>query len=245
MDEKEKLKLLASKEFNAVLAGDHILRELKNSAFDRPAETAILLDALGLSGISRIGTLPVRPLTAARWAFLWAIKSPFVENGTPTAADADVALYVFSRWDLREDMTVTLSGIPAAAAGLTAATGLPVDTVCREIALRIRNAFLPLAMQQSAGSADPEDTPPVFDLDWLTRIGGIAAREGNMTFPDCIHLMPLSALCALYVNYRRREGADGAEIARRLPDTVLDEIDRRIDALAEEFLCGKEEKMKE
>ena len=236
MDEKDKLKLLASKEFNAVLAGDHILRELKNSAFDRPAETAILLDALGLSGISRIGTLPVRPLTAARWAFLWAIKSPFVENGTPTAADADVALYVFSRWDLREDMTVTLSGIPAAAAGLIAATGLPVETVCREIALRIRNAFLPLAMQQSAGT-DPENAPPpVFDLDWLTRIGGIAAREGNMTFPDCIHLMPLSTLCALYVNYRRREGADGAEIARRLPDTVLDEIDRRIDALAEEFL---------
>lgn len=64
----------------------------------------------------------------------------------------------------------------------------------------------------------------------------VAAREGNMTFPDCIHLMPLSALCALYVNYRRRKGADGAEIARRLPDTVLDEIDRRIDALAEEFL---------
>ena len=31
----------------------------------------------------------------------------------------------------------------------------------------------------------------------------------------------------------------------RSPDTVLDEIDRRIDALAEEFLCGKEEKMKE
>ena len=79
MDAKT-LELLAGKEFNEILAGDHILKELEKARYNSAAEKHLLLEVLDL-GDYRIGKLPVRPLTVAKWSFLWLLESPFVIGG--------------------------------------------------------------------------------------------------------------------------------------------------------------------
>ena len=229
----DELRRLASRDFNAVLAADTVLAELSAERYSRADEEANLLAALGLSGDTTIGKLPVRPLTAARWAFLWLLKSPFVAGGKLTDADLDVALYVLSRWDLRSDLQVSLSGIPAAASGLTRAAGLETAEVIRAIKRMIRQAFLPLAMLPRSGSASGD---PAFDLDWITRICGIAARESNETFTQILHAAPLALVCSLYVDWRRRECADGDQIFRRNDEETVLKIEKRVDELAGDFL---------
>ena len=229
----DELRRLASRDFNAVLAADPVLAELSAEQYCRTDEEANLLAALDLSGAMSVGKLPVRPLTAARWAFLWLLKSPFVAGGKLTDADLNVALYVLSRWDLRTDLKTSLSGIPAEAAVMALAAEVEPDEIVSAVKRMIRQAFLPLAMLPRTASADAD---PAFDLEWITRICGIAARESNERFTHVLHRMPLALVCALYVDWRRRECTDGNQVFRRAGEETLLKIEKRIDELAAEFL---------
>ena len=117
----EELNRLASKEFSAVLAADPVIRDLRSHLTDRKDFIPGTFDALLLTGGDRIGELPVLPLTAAKWAFLWAIESPFVTGkNTATETDLDLFLFVLSCPDLRK-LHVPLSQLPAEAASFAAA----------------------------------------------------------------------------------------------------------------------------
>ena len=85
------LRLLATPEFNAILAADPELNYLASLKYNEIAEKRVLLELLGL-GDYRIGKLPVRPLTAAKWAFLWMFDSPLVTDAAMTAEDFDFVL---------------------------------------------------------------------------------------------------------------------------------------------------------
>lgn len=173
-------------------------------------------------------------MTAGKWAFLWLMKSPFVRNGKVTLADIDTALYVLSRWDLREDVKTTFSGIPAAASGYLRMTGENVETVLDVIKSMVRRALLPLTMLPCDYQSDEEEIR--YDLDWITRICGIAARSSLESFTQIVHRMPLCQVCALYVDWRRRECEGGDQIRHRPDAETMDAIDKRMDKLAEDFL---------
>ena len=91
----EELTCLASKDFSEFLAADPVLADLRSRLVDRRDFIPAAFDALLLTGGDRIGDLPVMPLTAAKWAFLWIIESPFVSGGsTVSETDLNIFLYI-------------------------------------------------------------------------------------------------------------------------------------------------------
>lgn len=237
------LRRLATPEFNRILAADPVLAALQRESRQGSVEKANLLDALELSGNLTIGNLPVRPLTAAKLALLWVVENALIPGAQAdaTVTDYDVFLYVLSRMDLREDIScASLAGLPAEASGLSLATGLPPEDLAMHCRTMIRKALRPISMMpldDADGNDEPE--PPTYDLDWITRVCGIAARESNQPFELCLHRMPLALVCAFYVDHTRRNAANGNEVKKR-PDTVLaNAIDARIDELAKDFLAPR------
>lgn len=240
----DELRRLATPEFNRILAADPVLAALQRESRQGSVEKANLLDALDLSGNLTIGNLPVRPLTAAKLALLWIVENaliPGAENDA-TITDYDVFLYVLSRMDLREDIScASLAGLPAEASGLSLATGLPPEDLTAQCRTMIRKALRPLSMMPLDDADGNDEQPPTYDLDWITRVCGIAARESNQPFELCLHRMPLALVSAFYVDHTRRNAANGNEVKKR-PDTVLaNAIDARIDELAKDFLNDRTE----
>ncbi len=229
----EEMKRLASREFSAVLAADPVLRELRSHLTGRKNTIPAALDAILLTGGDRIGDLPVLPLTAAKWAFLWVVDDPLVTGkNTVTETELNVFLYVLSCPDLRR-LDFALSSLPAEAHGYAAATGLDAETLLREIRAVIANAFSPLGMLPKSGG-DPGEV--FYDGAWLAWIASIAVRESGMPYDRVIHELPLSLVCNLYVAWRRREGADGDRIRRVQDAEIMDQITARVDELGKEFL---------
>ena len=238
------LRRLATPEFNRILAADPVLAALQRESRQGSVEKANLLDALELSGNLTIGNLPVRPLTAAKLALLWVVENALIPGAESdaTITDYDVFLYVLSRMDLREDIScASLAGLPAEASGLSLATGLPPEDLTVQCRTMIRKALRPLSMMPLDDADGNDEQPPTYDLDWITRVCGIAARESNQPFELCLHRMPLALVCAFYVDHTRRNAANGNEVKKR-PDTVLaNAIDARIDELAKDFLNDRTE----
>ena len=152
-----------------------------------------LLDAIGLVGGGKIGSLNVMPLTAAKWGFLWGIENPLVARDLPaetvsTVSDMDVFLFVLALRDLRK-LTISFSELPGAASGYAAATGLAPEDVVREIHQVKQSAFHAFEMlPEVSGDGDS----PHYDADWLTLLTGIAAREMQLPADRVMHEIPLS-----------------------------------------------------
>jgi len=229
----EELTRLASKEFSEILAADPVLKDLRARLVSRADFIPGTFDALLLIGGDRIGNLPVQALTAAKWAFLWIVESPFVTGkNTVSETDLDLFLFVLSCPDLRK-LHVPLSQLPAEAASFAAAAALPPEQLLQEIRQVIDSAFFPLAMLPHSGS-DPEEV--FYDGAWLAWIASIAVRESGMPYDRVIHELPLSLVCNLYVSWRRREGIDGDKIRRPQNGKTLDQIQARVDELGKEYL---------
>ena len=62
-----------------------------------------------------------------------------------------------------------------------------------------------------------------------------------MPLDHCLHKMSFSTVAWLYVNYLRRESAEGDRIRRRPPDEIAGRIHRRVKLLAEQYLGRKKE----
>ena len=232
----EDLTRLASKEFSAILSADPVIRELRASLIDRQDTIPATFDALLLSGGDRIGDLPVLPLTAAKWAFLWIIESPFVTGkNSISETDLDLFLFVLSCPDLRQ-LRIPLTQLPAEAGQYLQATALSPEQVIGEIQSIIKHAFSPLTMLPKSDSA-PEEV--FYDGAWLAWIASIAVKESGMPYDRVIHGFPLALVCLLYVVWRRREGLDGDKIKRPQNGEIVDRINARVEELGKEFLARK------
>lgn len=229
----EELRRLASAEFNLLLQNDQVLKDLENSKYDKRAHSCALLEALCL-GEFRIGKLPVLPLTAAKWAFLWMLGNGFVadlsDKSDGSDVDLDVMLYILSIPDLA-DIDCNLHEVPAKASKYRFAPQLPRDELVKEIYDMISRAFLPLAMLP-AKKTDNEEA--YFDEIWLTAVAGCAARESGESLYYCMHKMSLSTVFALWVNYRRRESTE--KISYPVPSEIEKKIADRVNQLGREFL---------
>lgn len=228
----EEYRILAGKEFNAILAADPELKRLNGLRYDRGAEFRLLLEALGFDGGMRIGALPVRTLTAAKWSLLDALGSPLIRGGAVTTADLDLFLYVLCRDDLTK-LSCAPHELPGLASGYAAATGLTPEEVQSELAGVINLAFLPLRMLPE-GKNDGDEVH--FDSEWLTRLCGLAARETHETVRCCMFEMALSAVCWHFVHYVARES--DKKVERKVPAEIEALMDARIDELGRDFLDG-------
>ena len=229
----EELTRLASKDFSEFLAADPVLADLRSRLVDRRDFIPAAFDALLLPSGDRIGDLPVMPLTAAKWAFLWIIESPFVTGkNSVSETDLNIFLFVLNCPDLRE-LQIPLTQLPAEAAHYAQTAGMEPDAVLNQIRRVIDSAFAPLAMLPRADSAPDE---VFYDGFWLAWIASIAVRESGIPYDRVIHELPLSLVCNLYVAWRRREGVDGNRIRRVQNGEILDRISARVDELGKEFI---------
>lgn len=232
----EEYRILAGKDFNDLLAKDPEIKRLESLKYDKALDSRVLLEVMGMVGSYHIGKLPCLPLTAAKWAALWMVDSPFVTGGAAGPAELDLLLYILSEPDLRK-IPFGVHELPAVASGYAAATGLRTEDIFAEIRGIIHTAFQPLEMlPKSSGNGEPEQ----FDAVWVTQVAGLAARESGMPFDYCLHQMSLSAVCAFFVNWRKREGSDSEQIRRRPSEEIEEQISARIDVLSKEFLKKKE-----
>ena len=231
----EEMKLLASREFAAVLEADPVIRELRASLTDRKDMIPAALEAILMTGGDCIGSLPVQPLTAAKWTFLWAMDNPFV-TGTAkqvTSTDMDIFLFVLSRRDLRK-LEFPPHCLAVEARDYLAATGLTPAQAAAEIQSVIRTAFSPLAMLPHSNGGGQAEV--FYDGAWLAWTASIVVKESGMPYDRVIHELPLSLVCNLYVAWRRRESADGDKIHRPQNGEILDRINARVEELGKEFL---------
>ncbi len=237
----EQLRALAGPEFNARLAADPELAELQRHLHDRDNIIPGVLAAMMIQPGLRIGSLPVRSLTAAKWAFLWMLKNPLVlpggktEDGsaqTISQSELDVFLFVLSREDLR-NIDIPLASIHGAASGYAAATGLDPERLMAELRAVIEDAFEPLSMLPPSGGGSGEMS---FDGSWLAWIGGVAARESLLPYDRCIHELPLSLVCDFFVSWRKRESVDGDKIRRPPRADIMEKISARIEEMSDDFL---------
>ena len=235
MDAKT-LELLAGKEFNEILAGDAVLKELEKARYNSAGEKQLLLEVLQL-GDYRIGKLPIRPLTVAKWSFLWLLESPFVIGGAVGLGDLDVFLYVLSLMDLRE-LNCSLEKIAKRADGYALAADLEAGELIDEVKNVIKSAFLPFDMMPLKTSGDSGESG-IYDGIWASFMASTAARESGMSFDYCLHRMSLSTVCSLIVNWNRRESEDGGQIRRRIPQEIEEKITARIDTLAKGYIEKK------
>ncbi len=232
----EELNRLASKEFSEILAADPVIKDLRASLTNRKDAVPTAFDALLMSGGDRIGNLPVLPLTAAKWTFLWICGNPFVSSGNKVSEeDVNIFLFVLACPDLRKlDFPVTR--LAAKARDYSAATGLDIQQVIREIQTVVNTAFSALSMLPRAENGDSGEA--LFDSAWLAWIASIAVRESGMPYDRVIHELPLSLVCNFYVSWRRRESIDGDKIHRPQNGEILDRINARIEELGKAFLNG-------
>ena len=231
---EEQCRLLTSSAFNELLQNDPALKELESLRYDKSIHARVLLETLGV-GAWYIGQLPIMPLTAAKWAFLWILDNRFAnpQSGLSVSeTDIDVMLYVLSVPGL-SDINCALHEIPAKAANFRYAPKLSMEDVVIEVNAVIQQAFLPLAMLPGK----PENSEEAyFDEIWLTAVAGCAARESGMPLDYCMHNMSLSSVFALWVNYRRREGGEAQQIKYPIPAEIEQKISERVDQMAVEYL---------
>lgn len=232
---EEQYRLLAGNAFNELLRNDPELKELESLKYNKSIHARVLLETLGI-GAWYIGKLPVIPLTAAKWAFLWALGNGFVSDKSDLSdlsdIDIDVMLYILSIPDL-SDINCALHEIPAKAANFRFAPQLPLQEVVFEINSVIQQAFLPLAMLPGKQENGEES---YFDEIWLTAVAGCAARESGMPLNFCMNKMSLSCVFALWINYRRREDREAQQIKYPVSAEIEQKISERVDQLASEYL---------
>lgn len=226
--------LAANVEFNQLLADDQELIELEKLKYNKKLHSCTMFETLGIGSWS-IGKLPIMPLTAAKWAFLWILDNRFTNLQDVTELselDIDIMLYILSIPSL-DDIKCSLHEIPAVAAGYHRIPQLPLQEIVIELNRVIQQAFLPLTMLPSKTECNEES---YFDEIWLTAIAGCAAREACMSLYYCMHKMSLSSVFALWVNYRRREGSEAQQIRYPVSEEIEQKISARVDKLARDFL---------
>lgn len=229
----EELNRLASKEFSDLLAADPVIRDLRSRLTDRKDAVPTAFDALLMSGGDRIGNLPVLPLTAAKWTFLWICGNPFVSSGRISEEDVNIFLYVLACPDLRK-LNFPVTSLAVKARDYSAATGLDINQVIREIQSVVNTAFSALSMLPRSDGGDSGEA--LFDSVWLSWIASIAVRESGLPYDRVIHELPLSLVCNFYVSWRRRECIDGDKIHRSQSSEIIDRITARVDELGKQFL---------
>ncbi|MBR2427674.1 MAG: hypothetical protein IKB16_13135 [Lentisphaeria bacterium] len=213
---KQQLRILAdSEDFQKIIATDPVLDFLESLQYNERNEILNLQENLGFPIV--FGKLSTRPLTPAKWAFLWLKKSPYTRVMDVLKKDAVYFLAVLS--------AKTLSEIPPLEE-IRKRAAIPVTELHEQITAYLRRCFSPLQLLPASGN---KEQPIRFDADWLFRICSIAAQESHTPIRQVMHGMSLNQVCWLYIDYRRKFDRHNAirrrhsgEIAARMMDRALE-----------------------
>lgn len=227
------IELASDEAFQEIFARDPVLDKLEAEAYDEQKEFFSLNWFLGLAPV-KVGKSPLHPLTAGRWAFLWAIKNGYARGGKVTQLDADIFLYIMGK-ELR-DLGCSVEEIPVKAAGFSAASGLSFEQAHEEIKFLIAVAFLPLQMLPPPKKDEIINSK--YDTEWLADLVSVVAKESGEPARYILHEMPLTAACA-YVVSSRKAFDTKHEIRRRPPEEIAEEIMTRTYELGSLYLAEK------
>ena len=223
--------LAASAEFQRLLAEDPHLRELEESKYDRRDEYLGLRNAFRFS--FSLGPLELHPPTPALWAYLWATGNAYASDCEHADdLDTDIAVFLLSKgW---EELEHAPAEIAAAAIGFCGKNGIDYEEAKNLICELISRAFRPLRMLPERAS-EKTSVPPVFDIDWLTKLCSIVARECNENASHVMFEMSLGACCSYFIQAMRRKNP-GTDIRRRNNAELCREIYEYTMHLAKEYL---------
>ena len=228
---EEDLRELGSPEFAALFADDPELNRLELLRYDESEELLLLSGAMHFE--FQIGRVPVHPLTAATWSFLWMLGNAYARNTRVSETDKDVFLYLLSHDPRR--LPCRIHEIPGAASGFGKASGLAPGDLHQGIIRMIRTAFRPLGMLPLT-----ETEGGRYDTVWLAGIAALAARESNCTLEYCKFTMSLGEVCALYVDCYRRNTPDKC-IGYHGNEEIDRKILQRTRELQQQFLNRKKQ----
>ena len=224
--------LANDQEFQRIIETDAVLDKYDEETYDEKKEFFSLIWFLGLAPVA-VGRLPLRPLTPAKWAFLWGIGNAYArEKKDAKPVDADVFLFILAS-DLR-DLGCTVPEIPGKASGTAAAAGLSFQQAHQEIEYLIAVAFLPL---QLLPRKKPQEDPH-YDTEWLADVVSVVSKESGENASFILHDMPMNSVCAYVVSAKKSVDIKH-EVGRRAPEQINEDIMDRAYALGAEYLAQK------
>ena len=218
--------LTKDKEFQHRFATDKELDELDNLKNNPAEELKALQAVLGLD-LSFTGQ-KTKLLTPAKWAYLWAVNSPFVTSEkSPTEIDIDFFLYILDNGVEDGDIVSSFNK----SIGYVKQANLTYEEGLNLVINSIRVAFRPLNLfPKRQGNTNRK---PMFDADWIT---SLVARVHSVTGESpkkIMNEMSLTAACYYFAQYARMNGDD--TIYKRSEEEILIAQDRR----AVEMICER------
>lgn len=218
--------LTKDKEFQHRFATDKELDELDNLKNNPAEELKSLQAVLGLE--LAFDGRKTKPLTPAKWAYLWATSSPFAVNEKePTLLDVDYFLYILDHGIEDGDVVSSFNK----SLSYTKKLNISYEEGINIIINSIRVAFRPLNLFPKRQT--PNNNKVMFDADWIT---SLVARMHSVTgeSPEKImNEMSLTAACYYFAQYARMNGDD--TIYKRSEQEILIAQDRR----AVEMICER------
>ena len=169
-----------------------------------------------------------KPITPAKWAYLWATSSPFVVTGKePTLIEVDYFLYILDHGVEDGDAVSLISK----SLNYTKTLGMDYEEAVKIIINSIHVAFRPLNLFPKRQTPSRNDV--MFDADWIT---SLVARVHSVTGESpatIMNEMSLTAACYYFAQYARMNGDD--TIYKRSEEEILIAQDRR----AVEMICER------
>lgn len=224
------LRKMQAPEFAERLARDPVIAALEEQRTSERDDLAALAQLLG--GGYLLGSLKLRPLTAADWALWWALDLAFARGREPEEKDADTALWLLSR---PFDKAVgTLDMMREDAAGFCAKSDIYWVDAAEVIFRIVSDVFRPLALLPPDGGDGSE---PRFDADWLTAVLARVARLMQYPAHRIAVERPLAEVCYYFV-WARAMNEPKLHVGRRAPAEICAAIWGRTMALAREVGDG-------
>ena len=175
---------MADDKFKEIMQNDEVLNELeaqKNNKVDQYFElSCILFKRFKIAGITCI------PITPIIWCFLYCIKNKIVCGGEVNKDDVDQFLYL-----LHNGIEVLDEDFLKKAHGFCVENDIDYQYALTEIIDMIKLTFRPLEMFPRPNIKDQDVR---FNVDWLTKVVGMACRICNKTSDEVMLNMSLCDL---------------------------------------------------
>lgn len=231
-EDREKILLAHSEEFQELLASDEVLKDLRRMKTDRKAECLILASiacgcAQWISGSRASGVL-----TPALWSFLWTLGNAYTED-LEKITEKDTALFLYLLETGHLDFSPEEIALLPSRAGAYCrerkvdypeAAALLIRMICRTFRIL---EVLPSVREDVQDEAE-------FDLYWLTALGSAAVAESGHSLSRILFGMPLSFCFYCFINHLKKQDRRGV-IRRRSGKETVTLMMERIRFLGREF----------
>ena len=223
-EEIEIYQAMLDDEFRELLNNDPVLDELEKQKYN--PKTSYFELMMAISKVFMIDGVTVSCITPAIWAYLYAIDSPYTNNGEIHEIDTDIVLYILHNGIQKVDKDLIDK-----ADGFCKEHQINPDTAEFDIKNLIYLSFRPLEMLVNQAKTDEKTR---FDLDWLTHIVSVVSPLTGKTSDEVIFDTSLCE-CLYYCIQRAREFDYKNEIRRRNSDEINAEIYQRTMSLGREY----------